>query len=171
VTEDDREKGARALLRRVKQDFSQLFSKEYNRRFFRTHMEVLDVDYLVALAREGDKDALEILRKHAHGARRAGMCVPASLHEFVWEIFIDGPPKAKSGTSPKDTDLKYQTFRVLAKILNKDYGFSTYRSVEHRGEKSGPLSCCLLIAQEFGLDERRVEEIILGDGKAGVLSH
>jgi hypothetical protein len=122
VTEDDREKGARALLRRVKQDFSQLFSKEYNRRFFRTHMEVLDVDYLVALAREGDKDALEILRKHAHGARRAGMCVPASLHEFVWEIFIDGPPKAKSGTSPKDTDLKYQTFRVLAKILNKDTG-------------------------------------------------
>ena len=170
MTEDDREKRAREALRRVKRNLPQLFSKEYNRRFYRTHMEVADADELVALAREGDKDALEILREHAHGARRAGMHVPASLHEFVWEFFIDGPPKAKPGTAPKDTGLKYQTIALLVKIVSKDYGFPEYRNVEHRGEKSGSMSACLLVAQELGLEERWVEEI-WGDRKASVLSH
>ena len=50
MTEDDREKRAREALRRVKRNLPQLFSKEYNRRFYRTHMEVADADELVALA-------------------------------------------------------------------------------------------------------------------------
>ena len=61
------------------------------------------IEILVALAREGDKDALEILRKYARGARARPMNVPTDLHEFVWEWFIDGPPKAKSGTSHRRT--------------------------------------------------------------------
>ena len=48
-----------------------LFTKEMSRKFFRARMEVAEVDTLVALARKGDKDALDILRKHARGARTA----------------------------------------------------------------------------------------------------
>ena len=75
-----------------------------------------DIETLVALAREGDKDALEILREVCTRRERTRMNVPADLHEFVWEWFIDGPPKAKSGTSPKDTELKYTTIALLVKI-------------------------------------------------------
>ena len=129
-------------------------------------MEVAEIDTLVALAREGDKDALEILRKHARGGAR--MNVPQSLHEFVWECFIDGLPKAKSGLSPKDMGLKHLTIAVMVKIVSHDYGLPEYRSVEHRGAKSGPISACMLVAQELGLDEHWVEKI-WADRKASVL--
>src|SRR5262249_38708554 len=136
-----------------------LLSKEGSQRFYRAHMEVENIDVLVALAREGDKDALEILRKYARGAARAGMEVPLELHEFVWEFFINGPPKAKSGSSPKDTGLKHKTIELLVKIVSQDYGFPEYRNPEHRGREGGPMSACLLVAQETGLKERTVEEI------------
>ena len=97
----DRERLAREAVRRAKKNAPWLFSKEVSRRFYRSQMEVADIEILVALAREGDKDALEILRKYARGARRTRMNVPTDLHEFVWECFIDGPPRAKSGTSPR----------------------------------------------------------------------
>ncbi|MGY2904319.1 hypothetical protein [Bradyrhizobium sp. URHC0002] len=74
----------------------QLFSKEFSRKFFRARMEAAEVDTLVALAREGDHDALEILRKHAGGASRARMNVPRFLHEFVWNILSMGRPKRKA---------------------------------------------------------------------------
>ena len=146
----------------------QLFSKEISRKFYRVRMEVAEVDTLVALAREGDKDALEILRKHARGASGARMNVPQSLHEFVWECFIDGPPKAKSGLSPKDMGLKHLTIALMVKIVSQDYGLPEYRNAEHRGAESGPMSACLLVAQELGLKERWVEEI-WADRKASVL--
>jgi hypothetical protein len=156
---DDREKRAREFVRKSVRHVPWLFSKEGNQRFFRAHMEVADIEVLVALAREGDKDALEILRKYAGGARRAGMHVPTELHEFVWDYFIDGPPKAKSGTSPKDTELKNQTIGVLVKVVSRDYGFSEYRNPQHRGADAGPMSACLLVAEELRLSERTVEEI------------
>ncbi|WP_426609317.1 hypothetical protein [Bradyrhizobium sp. McL0616] len=147
----------------------ELFSKEFSRKYYRARMEVAEVDTLVALAREGDKDALEILRKHARGASRAGMTVTQSLHEFVWEHFIDGPPKAKSGSSPKDTGLKHQAIAVAVKVVITDFGLPQYRNPEHRGAASGPISACLLVAQELGLDESWVEKI-WADRKASVLS-
>jgi hypothetical protein len=148
---------------------AQLFSKENSRKFYRLHMEVAEVDTLVALAREGDKDALEILRQHSRGARRAGMIVPQSLHEFVWEYFIDGPPPAKSGLSPKDTGLKHLTIALMVKIASEDYGLPEYRNSEHHGAKSGPVSACQLVAEELGLDERWVEKIS-ADRKSRTLS-
>jgi hypothetical protein len=139
-----------------------------SRKFYRARMEVAEVDTLVALAREGDKDALEFLRKHARGARGARMNVPHSLHEFVWECFIDGPPPAKSGLSPKDMGLKHVSIALMVKIVSQDYGLPEYRNAEHRGEESGPISACLLVAQELDLEERWVEEI-WADRKASVL--
>lgn len=155
----DQEQKAREAVRRVIRNLPDLFSKEGNQRFFRSHMEVQDVEFLVAAAREGDKDAVEILRGHARGARRARMNVPDALHEFVWEFFIDGPPKAKSGPSSKDSDLRYQTIALLVKIVSRDYGFPEYRNVEHRGSSSGPMTAILLVAEELGLSERTVEDI------------
>ena len=165
---DDREARAREAVRRMARNAPQLFSKEISRKFYRARMEVAEVDTLVALAREGDKDALEILRKHARGASGARMNVPQSFHEFVWEYFIDGPPPAKSGLSPKDMGLKHLTIAVMVKIVSQDYGLPEYRNAEHRGEESGPISACQLVAQELGLDERWVEEI-WADRKASVL--
>jgi hypothetical protein len=163
----DNEQRAREAVQKARKNLpSWLFAKDGNRQFFRAHWEIMDADQLVEAAREGDSDALEILREHARGARRTGMRVSDNFHAFVWEYFIDGRPKAKSGPSPKDNDLRYQTIAVLVKTVSTDYGFPEYRNVEHRGE-DGPMSACLLVAQEFGLDERWVEEI-WADRKAGI---
>jgi hypothetical protein len=156
---EDRERLAREAVRKAKKNASALFSKELSQRWHRAHMERADIETLVALAREGDKDALEILRKYARGARRARINAPPDLHEFVWEWFIDGPPKAKSGTSPKDTGLKYQAIRALVKIVSQDYGFPKYSNSEHRGNPDAPMTACRLVGEEFGLKERTVEEI------------
>ena len=169
MPEDDREARAReAVRRRMARNAPELFSKDVSRKFYRARRDVAEVDTLVALAREGDKEALEILRKHARGARGAHMNVPQSFHEFVWECFIDGPPPAKSGLSPKDMGLKHLTIALMVKIVSQDYGFPEYRNPEHRGAESGPMSACLLVAQELGLKERWVEEI-WADRKASVL--
>src|SRR5262245_450079 len=120
--DDNQEARAREAVRRVMRKKQHLFSKEWNRKSYRGVMEVADVDTLVAFAREGDKDSLDILRKHARGARGARMNVPLSLHEFVWEYFIDGPPRAKSGSSPKDSGLRRQAVAVMVKIVSQDYG-------------------------------------------------
>src|SRR5262245_40440195 len=166
---NDQEARAREAVRRVKRNKPHLFSKEFSRKFYRAHMEVAEVDTLVALAREGDKDALEILRKHARNASRTRVNVPQSLQEFVWECFIDGPPPAKSGQSPKDSGLRHQAIAIMVKIVSQDYGLPEYRNAGHRGAKSGPISACLLVAQELGFNERWVEEI-WADRKASVLS-
>jgi hypothetical protein len=112
---EDRERLAREAVRKAKKNVSWLFTKEGSRRLFRLHMEAEGVEMLVALARGGDKDAVEILRKHARGARAASMGVPIDLHEFVWEWFIDGPPKAKSGSNLKDTGLRHLSIALLVR--------------------------------------------------------
>jgi len=80
----DRERLAREAVQKVKKNAAPLlFSQETSQQFFRTRMEVENIDMLVALARDGDKEAVEILRKYARGARRTGIKVPTDLHEFV----------------------------------------------------------------------------------------
>jgi hypothetical protein len=155
----DRERLAREAVRKVVKNLPWLFTKEGSQRFYRAHMEVENIETLVALAREGDKDAVEILQNYARGARRAGMRVPTDLQEFVWEWFIDGPPPAKSGASPKDTGLKYIAIGRLVKIVNQDYGFPEYTQPEHRGNPDAPMSACRLVAEETGLSESMVEKI------------
>jgi len=156
---EDRERLAREAVRKAIKNLPSLFSKEGSRRFFRAHMERENPEVLVELARRGDKDAVEILRKYARGAARAGMGIPSALHKFVWEWFIDGPPKAKSGTSLKDTGLRLQSIALLVNLVSRDYGFPESRNPEHRGEKTGPMSACRLVAEEMELSEPWVEEI------------
>ena len=157
--QDNGEKHAREAVRRVVRNLPWLFSEAGNRQFFRAHWEVMDVEFLLMGARAGDKDSIEILRKYAAGARKAGLIVPDDFHAFVWEWFVDGPPKAKSGSSSKDTELRFQTIALLVKTVSRDYGFLEYRNVEHRGRKDGPMTACKLVAEELGLAERTVEDI------------
>ena len=117
---------AREAVRRVLRNVSWLFTKEGNRRIFRHHLEAQDPKLLVEAAREGDADAIEFLRNYARGARRAGMAVSTELHEFVWEWFIDGPPKAPAGSSPKDSAIRKQSIALLVKIVHLDFGFPEY---------------------------------------------
>jgi hypothetical protein len=166
---DNREARAREAVRKVMRNAGALFEKQTSRKFYRKRMEVENVETLVALAREGDKDALDLLREYARGARRhEHLKVPRAFHEFVWDFFVDGPPPAKSGVNPKDVGLKHLTIALLVRMVTRDYGFPEYRNPEHRGVKGGPISACLLVAQEIGLEERTVEEI-WADRKASVL--
>jgi hypothetical protein len=170
LTDDgDRDARAREAVRRALKNGPWLFSKEGNRKFFRAHLETEDPRFLVLAAREGDADAIEILRNYARGARRAGMNVPTELHEFVWEYFIDGRPKAKSGTSSKDTDLRYTGIALLVKIVHLEYGFPLITQPQDRDNPDAPMTACRLVGEETGLGERRVEEI-WGERGAAVMA-
>jgi|GEM_PF-2441772 hypothetical protein len=156
---DERERAARMAVRKARKNLPDLFSKQGNRRLFRAVLEQQDVNFLLAATREGDKDTLDILRIYGRGARRAGMNVPDDFHAFVWEYFLDGPPRGKSGASSKDIDLRNQAISVLVKIVRDDYGFPEYARPEHRGDPDAPMTACRLVAEEFELDERTVERI------------
>jgi hypothetical protein len=155
----DREQLAREYVRKIKEKEAWLFTKEGSWAFYAIQMEAESTERLVELAREGDKDAIEILQHRARDARRSGVIIPMCFHEFVWEWFIDGPPKTKSGPNPKDTGKTYLIIAMLVDTVNRDYGFPEYRNIEHRGEKDGAMSACLLVAEELGLSERTVEKI------------
>jgi hypothetical protein len=161
----DQEKRAREAVRRVLSGASHSLSKQGNRKFFRSHLEVRDVEFVIAAAREGNPDALKILQEHARGARRAGMNVPTAFHEFVWEYFIDGPPKAPPGPKPQEYGtLRDPIIRSLVKVVAEEFGLPIHRNPAHRNQKTGPISACALVAQEVRLSESRVEEIV-ADGK------
>jgi hypothetical protein len=151
VAVDDKEKQAREVVRRTRKNMPWLFSKEGNRQFFRAHWERLEPEILIAAAREGDTDAVEILKTYARGARRFGMKLPQAFHEFVWEYFLDELPKTKPGPSPKDTELRKQAIRILVKIV-AEFGFRETCNPEHRGSKDGPMTACRIVAEEIGLD-------------------
>jgi hypothetical protein len=155
----DRERLAREDVRKAKKNAAGLFAREGSQRFYRAGMEVEDIDVLVALAREGDKDAVEILRNYARGARHAGLNVPTDLHEFVWEWFIDGPPKAKSGSGPKDIGLYHLTVALLVRRVIRDYGFPEYTAPERRDDPDAPMTACRLVGEEVELSESQVEKI------------
>jgi hypothetical protein len=167
---DDREQRAREALRKAKLNLPWMLTKEGNQQWFRHHLSKMDPTFLVAAAREGDADAIELLREYARGARRAGMNVPTDLLEFVWEYFIDGKPAAKSGSSPKDSSLRNQYLAMLVHMMVTDYGFPETRNPEYRNEGTGPMTACRLVAEEFGFGERWIEEI-WRDRKAGILKH
>jgi hypothetical protein len=167
---DDREGRARDAVRKMIGKLPWLFSKESSRKLFRKHLEAQDPVVLVAAAKEGDKDDTELLRTYACGARRTGMAIPAELQEFALECFIEGPPQAKSGPKPQDNLLRYPTIALMVHIVHKDFGIQEYRNTDHRGEKTGPMSACLLVAEELNMSERRIEEI-WGELKDGTLAH
>ena len=162
----ERERLAREAVRKTLKKQPWLFTKEGSQRFYRAHMEAEDIGVLVDLARDGDKDALEIVRQYVRGlrkyARESGLNVfqiPVSVTGLALEILTDGPPKAKSGSSPKDIGLKHLTIALLVKIVSQNYGFPEYSNPEHRGNPDAPMSACRLVAEETGLSESTVEKI------------
>jgi hypothetical protein len=155
----ERERLAREAVRKAKKNAATLFTKKTSQRFFRARMERESVEKLVELAREGDKDAVDFLQNRGRVARSTRARVPDCFHEFVWEWFLDGPPKAKPGSSPKDTGLRRLTIALLVKMVSHEYGFPEYTQPEQRGDSDSSMSACRLVAQELGLSERTVEEI------------
>ena len=155
----NQEQAAREAVRKVVKNAAGLFTKEFGQRFFRARMERESIEKLVEFAREGDKDAVEILVTRGRVARSTRANVPDCFHEFIWEWFLDGPPKAKSGTSPKDTWLRYQTIALLVKMVSQDYGFPEYSRPEHRDNPDAPMTACQIVADELGLSVRTVEKI------------
>jgi hypothetical protein len=162
----DQEKRAREVARRVFKGTMRSRSKDGSRQFLRPYLQVQDVERLVAMAQEGDPDALEVLREHARGARKAGMKVPDDFHTFVWEYFIDGPPKAPPGPKPQDNLLRDIIIVSLAKIINEEFGLQLYRNKDRHDSEDSPLSACAAVSLEFHLGESSVEEICRR-GKAG----
>src|SRR5687767_1610532 len=98
----ENERQARERVRRALKGARQSLSKDGNRTFFNRHLAAQEPELLVAAAREGSREAVELLREYGRGARRAGMSVPAAFHGFVWEWFLDGQPKAPPGPKPQD---------------------------------------------------------------------
>jgi hypothetical protein len=162
MTDDDQEKRAREAVQRVlrKEESSWLFSKEGNREVFRGWLERKDVGLVVTAAKEGDADAVDVLRDIARDARRANVAVPPKLQEFALECFIDGVPKAQSGPSRKDTVTRNQAIAMLVKVVHEDFGFPKYRNADWRGRKGGPMTAIRLVAEEMGMEERTVEDIL-----------
>jgi hypothetical protein len=157
-TAAERERLFREHIRRVKAKYPELFSPEYNKRFFRFHQESRDIEFQVEAARAGDKDAIKILREYARGARQhPNVQAPRALHEFVWECFIDGEPKAKTGTGPKETDLTYLTIALLVRMGNRDYGFPL---------DQGAVTAISIVADQLKLSESWVRKIWEKWGKA-----
>jgi hypothetical protein len=157
---DNREKLAREAVRKIVKNLPWLDSKEESRRFYRAKMEAGSIERLVAAAREGDKDAVEILRDHARAIAGTDEIAPKCFHEFVWEWFIDGPPKARPGSGPKDTGLKNLTIRRLVKMISRDYSFPERTAYERRNDPDAPMTACRLVGEELRLDERTVEDIL-----------
>ena len=137
-----------------------LFIKEGSSAFYFGLMERESIEWLVKAAREGDKDAVEILQNRARVMCSTRVNVPDCFHEFVWEWFIDGPPKAKPGPSLKDTALNSTTLMLVVRMISRDFGFPEYTPYEHRDGPDAPMSAMRLVAEELGLKERTLEDII-----------
>jgi hypothetical protein len=163
----DRERRAREAVRKVLKNIPWLFDREESRRFYRVHMERESIEKLVELAREGDKDAAEILQNRGRVARSTRVDLPMCFHEFVWEWFLNGPPKAKSGLSPKDLGLRNSIIDRLVKIVSRDYGFPEYPNPEYRGDSDAPMTACRIVGEELGFSERTIEEWLRPDPTTG----
>lgn len=162
--QEDRERRAREYVRRVVKGATRSLSKEGSRKFFRSHLESQGLELLLAIAREGDPDALEFLRDYARGARKATgtgmkMKVPDDFHAFVWDYFIDGPPKGRPGPKPQETLARNIIIKALVPVVSEEFRLNKTRDKSRHDTKDSPLSACAIVAQEMNLSEGNVEEI------------
>jgi hypothetical protein len=164
--QSEREKGAREIVRKIRDGARRSISKDGGRQFLRSHLQTQDTAFLLAAAREGSLDAIEILRIRGRAHRDAGTPVSIDFQAFVWEYFLDGPPPGPPGPRPEETLVRNMIVISLIKILNED-GLSLSRPKSQHDSKTGPFSAPAIIAQEFGLGEAAVEKI-WSDGKANV---
>jgi hypothetical protein len=157
----NREQLAREAVRKMIKNAGKLFIRESSRLFYSSRMKKrADIQTLVALAREGDKEATEILRETAVAvAGCEDAIIPRCFHEFVWEWFMYGPPKTPSGLGPKDTGLKHQTIATIVKIVIEDYGLPEYRNSEELSNPEAPMTACQIVAEETGMSESWVIKI------------
>ena len=166
-------------MQQVKEKHGWLLSKEGNPKISSTRtFEAADVENLGGSgARTANREALDILRKHARrwhqdalNDKAPEVKVPNALLQLLFEIFIYGPPKAKRGVGPKDTLLRYQTHpRPRPRLVHQDFGCSPrLHTNPEPSRRSGiaPLSACRLVGEELGLDDRGVEEILRKTGPA-----
>jgi hypothetical protein len=149
----------RREFRRLADDF---FTKDGNRQGFREQLAAEKPEVVLAAARKGDRDALEILRDLA----RRGIDMPNGFSAFVLECFAKGPPKASPGTKAKDVFFRDQVIARLVNLVSEIYGLPIHRNAEHRGAEAGPISACQLVGEEVGLSEHRVERILAADRRA-----
>jgi hypothetical protein len=164
----EREALAREELRKAQKNAANLFTKESSQKFHSFHMERESIEKLIELARAGDSEAAEILVTRGRVARRLGTPVPACFNEFVWEWFLDGPPKGNPGSSPKDTGLRYQALALLVFKMSWEHGFPEKTPSDRRDDPDAPMSACRLVAEEFELSESWIEKI-WEERKEGIL--
>jgi len=161
----ERERLARTEVRTVMKKLPKLFEKEFSQRYYRARKGEENIDRLVELARAGDKEALELVRRYVSGlrkyARESGLSVmqiPLCVTELALEILTDGPPKTQAGPDPRDTALRYQTLAGLVNRVSLVHGFPEYTLPGRRDEADVPMSACRLVAQETGYSESAVEK-------------
>jgi hypothetical protein len=156
---DDREQRARAEVRRAKKNFP-WFSKDGILRWLQfepNHPAALRL--LVAAARSGDAEAIELLREYDRNVRRAGMQVSGALREFIRDYFDDGsPPANRAWKSVRDTKLRNVMIGFLVWAIADKYGFPVYQNAEYR-DTNGPMTACRIVGEELELRPRTVEEI------------
>jgi hypothetical protein len=58
-----------------------------------------------------------------------------------------------------DTGIRNTAIRELIKLIVEKTGLPIYRNPEYRGEKAGQVTVLQVVAEEFGLSERTVEDI------------
>jgi hypothetical protein len=156
----DAERRARERVRRILEGARRSFSKEGNQAYYRKQLSGQSPELWILTAREGDKYALELLREYGRGARRHGHKIPDELHTFVWELFLDGPPKLPPGPKPWDTVIRDPIIQNLVKVVSEEFGFSPTRNPATK-----TISACALVADEISklglaaLDEAGVEGI------------
>jgi hypothetical protein len=179
----DQEREAREFVRRQLIGGRRSLRKEGSRAFFREKMRTMhgsDIEWLLRAAREdGDPNAIELIREHVRAARQTGIPVPQELHLFVWEWFLDGPPKRKPAQKVQDNLTRNMILTVLVQVVSDHYGFQISRG-SATAEKGHRISASQIVAEELNrlgrklqLDsapnEKQVEDIWrAGRGNLGV---
>jgi hypothetical protein len=161
----DQEKRAREKVRRVLKGLKRSLSKDGNKQFFREQMRSQTTEWLVAAAREGHSGAVDLLRERTREARDKGEPVSTDLHEFVWELFLDGTPAKSPGPKPEDYLLRNMVITGLVAVVRDEFGFDAMRNKATKNKGSNTCACAI-VAEELcnlglgvPLDEGGVEKI------------
>jgi hypothetical protein len=155
---DIHEQRARAFVRRHWFGATRLRSRETSRQRFRGSA-IKCIPELIEAAREsGDKIVIEELRHRGRDMRAQGAKVPDNFSLFVWEWFLDGPPKVKRGPKAYDRLDRDQILAGLVRIVVEEFEFPATRG-EPAKESDSTVSACQIVAEETGHEEAAVGEI------------
>jgi hypothetical protein len=152
---DERERRARAFVQRFLQHNPEKFSPEGNERFYDKRMEAADIDVLVALAFDGDKKALNVLRASLRLQREqaifdghASLTIPPSVRELMFEVFLNGEPRAKTGPKPTRNGQRNTSIALMVKWVGEGFGFPIYGNIDGRDNPDAPMSAIRLVGEE-----------------------